>query len=128
MNTFQFFLIWFAFIVICILFDASLKLIGKNISKRDHKYRFVFRALIGFLMSTYFHEDWIIKGLAWFLCGTTFWFIFDLGYNLLVGNKWNYIGETSATDSFFKKMPNWVMLATKLSLLILSFQLYFMAK
>ena len=95
----------------------------------DHTSRFVFRAIVVFLISV-IEVPAILVGiwkptLFQFLFNTAiFYGIFDYALNILEKRKWNYIGSTSKIDQFINKYGNWkIQFLFKILLVAVTFTL-----
>lgn len=65
----------------------------------NHTYNVIFRAFFFSLISlVYFDADLIPMAKYVFACHLSFWFLFDLGLNLMRGKVWNYQGQTAWLD------------------------------
>lgn len=63
----------------------------------DHTSRFWLRVLATAMAAS--------SVIDLFLLASIFYLLFDLTFNMLVGNKWYYIGGTSKIDRFWRKYP-----------------------
>lgn len=86
----------------------------KDKTIKDHSSRWILRAIvvgsIAFLTKT-----------SIFIHVFLFYALFDYMYNILRGNKWNYIGTTAISDQLINKYLNWqILLVIKLFLITIS--------
>lgn len=114
----------FIFTILSALFDTNKRF-------TDHTTRFIFRAIVVFLISI-IETPTILVGiwkptLFQFLFNIAiFYGIFDYVLNMLEKRKWNYIGDTSKIDQFINKYGNWkIQFIIKLLLVAVTFILKF---
>jgi len=82
----------------------------------DHSTRFIIRFAVITTLSMFQTGDYLIN----FLINTfIFYFIFDYLLNILEKRKWNYIGNTSKIDIFWKKLGWKCQLIFKLTSLVI---------
>ena len=113
-----------AFTILSALFDTNKRF-------TDHTSRFIFRAIVVFLISiievpTILMGVWKPTLTQFFFNTAIFYGIFDYVLNILEKRKWNYIGDTAIIDQFINKYGNWkIQFLFKILLIILTFILKF---
>jgi hypothetical protein len=117
--------------MITAIFTLLSALYDKGKRFENHAHRFIFRAVIVFLISI-IETPTILVGiwkptLFQFLFNIAiFYGIFDYTLNILEKRKWNYIGSTSKIDQFINKYGNWkIQFIIKILFIIVTFVLKF---
>ena len=117
--------------MIVVVFTILSALFDTNKRFTDHTSRFIFRAIVVFLISI-IEVPTILVGiwkptLFQFLFNTAiFYGIFDYTLNILEKRKWNYVGDTSKIDQFINKYGSWkIQFLFKILFIIVTFVLKF---
>lgn len=106
--------------ILTILFTILSAIYDTGERFTNHVPRFIFRAIIVFLISFFADGNTIIN----FLQNTAiFYLLFDYSLNILEGRKWNYIGQTAKWDLKRREIETVIPhfdLITKILLLIIT--------
>lgn len=70
-----------------------------------HGLQAIIRTVIWAGCSYYLYPSWPDLFYCFVAFHLAFWFPFDLLLNLMIGQKWNYIGETSKLDILGRTWP-----------------------
>lgn len=70
-------------------------------SRKVNKHRLGAAIVLFALIGASWVSGWLTTPF-WFF---GWWLIFDACYNILIGQKWNYIGETAWLDRMQRKYP-----------------------
>jgi len=71
-------------------------------------------------INLHIRDTWDVVNLS-FVALTLRWVIFDITYNLLIGQKWYYKGSTAKLD---KWLPNYVQFGLKVLFLFISIPIF----